>query len=95
MDKYEVGCWNPGQRYFKVPVPGTDVTANLSLWESEPNVWYYGLVTAAGEELAVSSFDFTGVDGFETLNVTPLQVANLAFLVEIEWNPSLPTPAGL
>jgi hypothetical protein len=63
-------------------VPGSDVTAYLGVHCDAPTVWNYSLWSGEGdaeELLHVGSVDMT------TLDVTPSQVARIAFLLEVDY----------
>lgn len=76
-----------------VPIPGSTVTAYLAEWtrEGSKGKWTYSLWTEqypnetrddGGEELiAVDTLDLSEMHG----SVTPEQVANVAFLLEVEY----------
>lgn len=66
--------------YNNVPIPGTDVQAFFGVRESDPSLWIYSLWTGDDESLlSFGSLDMSGLD------VTPEQVARVAFLLDIEY----------
>lgn len=75
MDRYEVKTGVTGLRNFKVPVPGTDVTCCLGQRVNSPGKWTYSLWDARDELLDVDSVEFG------TLEVSPMQVARIAFIM--------------
>lgn len=66
-----------------IEIPGTTVVAYFGIRASEPTVWIYSLWINDGtpDETAIS----TGSIDFESMPVTPEQVARVAFLLDVEY----------
>lgn len=69
----------------EVKVPGTTVTACLGRWSHEPERWIYTL-WSGDEPLVDASGEWIGDTlSFPGLDVTPGQVARVAFLLSVEY----------
>lgn len=64
-----------------IRIPGTTVTARLATWSLEPGVWAYSLRTDDDSAVASGTLDVSPMHGTET----PEQVANVAYLLEVDW----------
>ena len=89
MDEYEVDSKITGLRNWVVPVPGTTVTAYLGWFDAHPDRWVYSLWTGRNGEpgdtelISTDSLDFPADP--VPITVTPLQVAKIAFLLDVEY----------
>lgn len=73
----------PGLTNHIVPIPGSTVTAYLGVWDKAPDEWIYTLFDENDNDIAGGSFCIPQPD---TYTITPEQVANIAFLLEVEYS---------
>lgn len=71
---------------YEVPVPGTDVTAFLGVWDHSPLVWIYSLWTGSGHEddtecIATGEIDFRLKDKVNLYKMVPEIAAKIAFIL--------------
>lgn len=82
MEQYEVPSARKDLRNWSVPVPGSTVTAYLAQWASRPGEWGYSLWTSEGDaETLLVSGCLPGIPA----EVTAEQVANIAFMLEVDY----------
>lgn len=88
MEQYEVESKIKNLRNWTVPVRGSDVTAYLGRWDSNPHAWVYSLWTGEGEDetcIATGDLDLSAGGTIEPMSVSADQVARIAFLLEVEY----------
>jgi len=76
----------PGLTNYVVPIPGTDVTAFLGVWDHSPLVWIYTLWTGNGteddtEEIATGEVNFGLGDKVNLYKTDPEVAAKIAFIL--------------
>lgn len=68
----------PFLRNYEVPIPGSDVTVCLGVYNRNPFHWFYSLWDETDNLISQGSFD-------TPYGVRPDQVGRIAFLLDIEY----------
>jgi hypothetical protein len=77
--EFEVESGVPGLRNYVVPIPGSDVSVHMGVFDDRPEMWAYSLWPADDSLIASGWLDMSGS------GANAGQVGRVAFLLEVEY----------